>query len=76
MDLLIEPKDATQGYYTVLIEFKYLKKTEESRLEEMKKQAKEQITEYSQLERKKNIPKLKKYTIIAIVDELYVEEIF
>ena len=75
MDLLILPKDETEGYYSVLIEFKYLKKADENLLEETKRQAKEQITQYSNLERIKNIPKLKKYTIIAIVDELYVDEI-
>ena len=75
MDLLILPKDETEGYYSVLIEFKYLKKADENLLEETKRQAKEQITQYSNLERIKNIPKLKKYTIVAIVDELYVDEI-
>ena len=75
MDLLIVPKDITDGFCSVLIEFKYLKKTEEGLIEETKQQAKEQIIEYGKLEKIKNIPNLKKYTVVAVVDDLYVDEI-
>ena len=75
IDLLIQPIDKNVGYYSVLIEFKYLKKKDEDKLEETKRQAKEQLLEYCNLERIKNIPNLKKYTIVAVVDELYVNEL-
>ena len=74
-DLLIIPKDKTKGYHSILIEFKYLKKEQAELLEETKKEAKEQITEYSKLERIKEIPNLVKYTIVAVNDELYVDKV-
>ncbi len=75
MDLLILPQTNVENKYSILIEFKYLKKSEENLLEETKAKAKEQILEYSKLEKIKNIQKLKKYTVVAVVDELYVDEI-
>ena len=53
-----------------------MKKVDKGLLEENKRQAREQISEYGELERIKNIPKLKKYTVVAVVDDLYVEEIY
>ena len=44
-------------------------------LEEKQKEAKKQIEEYSNFEEIKSIPKLKKYTVIAVNDEIFVEEI-
>ncbi len=76
MDLLIVPKDKTLQFYSVLIEFKYLKKKDKAMLGEIRKQAKEQLLEYTQLEKIKNISNLKKYTVVAVVDELYVDEIY
>ena len=64
-----------KGYCSILIEFKYLKKDEASKLEQTKQEAKEQILGYSKLEKIKEIPKLKKYTIVAVNDELYVDEV-
>ena len=74
-DLLLIPKDKTKGYYAIMVEFKYLKKNERKKLEEKQKEAKEQITEYSEFEEIKQIENLKKYTIVAVNDKIYVEEI-
>ena len=74
-DLLLVPRDRTKGYCSIMIEFKYLKKTEENLLETKQKEAKEQIEEYSGFEEMQNIEKLHKYTVIAVVDNIYVEKI-
>ena len=74
-DILIVPKDREKGYYAIMIEFKYLKKGEKDKIEEKQKEAKEQIQEYSKFEEIKTIPNLRKYTVIAVNDEIYVEEI-
>ena len=74
-DILLIPKQKPEEYYGVMIEFKYLKREEANKLEEKKKEAREQISEYSQFEEIKAIPKLRKYIVIAVVDEIYVEEI-
>ena len=74
-DLLLIPKERDKGYNSVMIEFKYLKKEEENKLEEKQKEAKEQIKKYSEYEEIKNIENLNKYTIIAVNDKIYVEKI-
>lgn len=74
-DLLIMPREKEKGYYSVMVEFKYLKKEEESKREEKQKEAKEQIKEYANMEEIKQIDKIKKYTIIAVNDCIYAEEI-
>ena len=58
-----------------MIEFKYLKKEEVNLLEAKQKEAREQIQEYAGFEEMKNIEKLEKYTVIAVVDEVYIENI-
>ena len=58
-----------------MIEFKYLKKSEANLLEEKQKEAKEQIEKYSKYEEMQDIENLHKYTIVAVVDKIYVEEI-
>lgn len=75
IDLLLIPKDMNSQYYSIIIEFKYLKKDEEDKLKETQMQAKEQIEGYSKLEEIKALPKLNKYTVIAVNDKLYVEKI-
>ena len=40
-----------------------------------KDMTREQIKEYSTFEEIASIPKLRKYTVIAVVDEIYVEEV-
>ena len=74
-DLLLIPREQTRGYHSIMIEFKYLKKSEANLLEEKQKEAKEQIEKYSEYEEIKDIENLHKYTIVAVVDEIYVEEI-
>ena len=74
-DLLLIPKQKPEEYYSVMIEFKYLKKEEKNKLEEKQKEAKEQIKEYSKFEEIKSLHKLRKYTVVAVNDEIYVEEI-
>ena len=74
-DILIIPKDREKGYYAIMIEFKYLKKGEKDKLEEKQKGAKEQIQEYSKFEEIKSIQKLRRYTVVAVNDELYIEEV-
>ncbi|MBQ8379820.1 MAG: AAA family ATPase [Clostridia bacterium] len=62
-------------YYSVIIEFKYLKRSEENLLKQKQEEAKEQIKEYVDFEDIKEIPNLVKYTVVAIVDEIHVEKI-
>ena len=58
-----------------MIEFKYLKKGNRRNIQKAQEEAKEQIIRYSNTEEMKEIEKLKKYTVVAVVDKLYVEEI-
>ena len=58
-----------------MVEFKYLKKSETNLLEERQKEAKEQIEKYSKYDEIQDIEHLHKYTIIAVVDKIYLEEI-
>ena len=74
-DILLIPKDQSKGYRGVMIEFKYLKKGEENKLEERQKEAKEQIKEYGEFEEIKELENIYKYTVIAVNDKIYVEEI-
>jgi len=74
-DLLLIPKEEPEKYYSILLEFKYLKKEQEAKREDKQKEARQQIIEYSQMEEIQAIPKLKKYTIVAVNDKMYVEEI-
>ena len=72
-DLLLIPKQ--KEYYAVMIEFKYLKKEDKNKLEEKQNEARKQIEEYSNFEEIKEISKLRKYTVVAVNDEIYIEEI-
>ena len=74
-DILLIPKDQEKGYKAVMIEFKYLKKSEEARLEEKQKEAKKQIEEYGEFKEIKEIPNLHKYTVVAVNDKIYVEKV-
>ncbi len=74
-DILLVPRDRAKGYNAVMIEFKYLKKVEESKLKEKQKEAKEQILKYSNYDEIKDIEKLNKYTVVAVNDKVYVEKI-
>ena len=74
-DILLIPKDISKGYKGVMIEFKYLKKGEESKLKEKQREAREQIKEYAEFEEIKEIKNLNKYTVVAVNDKIYIEEI-
>ena len=64
-DLLLIPRENGKGYYSVMIEFKYLKKEE----------ANTQIEEYASFDELKNLPNLRKYTVVAVNDEIYIDEV-
>ncbi len=74
-DLMIIPRDRTRGYKAVMIEFKYLKKDEAGKLTEKQAEAREQIRRYGEFEDIKDIEGLRKYTVVVVNDEVYVEEI-
>ena len=46
-DIVLLPKDTKKDYYSIMIEFKYLKKTEENKLFEKQEEEREQIERYS-----------------------------
>ena len=73
-DILLIPREKQDEYYSVMIEFKYLKKGEEEKLKEKQKEAKEQIERYSSIEEIQNIKKINKYTVVAVIDKIYVEK--
>ena len=73
-DILLIPKDQSKEYKGVMIEFKYLKKEEAGKLEEKQEEAKKQIKEYGEFEEIKDIKNIYKYTVVAVNDEIYVEE--
>ena len=74
-DILLIPKDRSKGYKGVMIEFKYLKKGEENKLQEKQKEAREQIKEYGGFEEINELENIYKYTVVAVNDKIYVEEI-
>ena len=75
-DILLIPMNKSRGYHSVMIEFKYLKKENENMLKEKKEEAKNQIIKYSSFSEMKNIENLRKYTVIAVIDKIYVDEIW
>ena len=74
-DILLLPKDADKEYYSIMIEFKYLKKGSRRNIQKAQEEAQKQIIEYSNKEEMKIVKNLKKYTVVAVVDKVYVEEI-
>ena len=74
-DVLLIPRDPNQGYNAIMIEFKYLKKSEENMLQETQAKARKQIEEYSKFDEIRSIDRLHKYTVVAVNDKMYVEEI-
>ena len=74
-DILLIPKDASKGYKGVMIEFKYLKKEEAGKLKEKQEEGKKQIKEYGEFEEIRDLKNIYKYTVVAVNDEIYVEEI-
>ena len=74
-DIVLIPKDRTKGYNAIMVEFKYLKKSEENKINEKQKEAKKQIERYANYEEIKNIEKINSYTIVVVNDKVYVEKI-
>ncbi len=74
-DIVLLPKDSTKGYYSIMIEFKYLKKTEENKLSEKQEEAKKQIEKYSVVEEMRTLKNLNKYTVVVINDKAYIQKI-
>ena len=74
-DILLIPKDQSKGYKGVMIEFKYLKKGEEEKLKEKQEEARKQIEEYGEMEEIKELRNIEKYTVVAVNDKIYVENI-
>ncbi len=74
-DILLIPKDKEKGYNAVMIEFKYLKKDEEGKLQGKQDEARKQIQEYAEFEEIKEIPNLYKYTVVAVNDKIYVKKV-
>ena len=74
-DILMIPKDSSREYKSIMIEFKYLKKSEENELKTKQVEAKQQIEQYAGFDEIKSIPELNKYTVIAVNDKIYVEKI-
>ena len=76
-DLILSPREEqkNKGYYSIIIEFKYLKKEEAKKLKNIQESAKEQLERYCNTRYIKDIKKISKYIIIAINDKLYVEKI-
>ena len=58
-----------------MVEFKYIKKGETAKLEDKQKEAREQIERYSEFDDIKDIKGLRKYTIVVVGNEIYVQEI-
>ena len=78
-DILLIPREKIQERYSVLLEFKYIKKEDYEKdnnlLLKNQKEAKEQLEKYKKTEEIKMIPKLRSYSIIVIKDELILKEV-
>ena len=78
-DILLIPREKIQERYGILIEFKYIKKEDYEKdnnlLKEKQKESKEQLEKYKKTEEIKMIPKLRSYSIIVIKDELILKEV-
>ena len=74
-DILLIPRDLNNNYYSIMIEFEYLKKGEENKLKEKQEEAKEQIIRYSNFEEIKSLENLKKFTVVVVNNKIYVEEV-
>ena len=74
-DIVLIPRQKDKGYNSIMVEFKYLKKAEESQVEEKQKEARMQIERYSSYEEIKDIEKMNKYTVVVVNDKIYVEKI-
>ena len=74
-DILLVPRDRTKGYKAIMVEFKYLKKGENTKIEEKQREARVQIERYSGFDDIKDIEDLNKYTLVFSCNDIYVEKI-
>ena len=78
-DILLIPREKINERYSILVEFKYIKKEDYEKdkglLEKKQEEAKEQIEKCKQSEEIKLLLKLKCYTVVVIKDKIYKEEI-
>lgn len=78
-DILLIPKQMQDTRYSVLLEFKYIKKEDynscNNLLKQKQEEAKKQIIKYKETEELKHIINLKSYSVIVIKDKIFVEEI-
>ncbi len=76
-DLLLIPKEKLDERYGILIEFKYIKKEDytEEVLKQKQDEARKQLEKYKEAEEIKMLPKLRSYSIVAVKDEVIVEEV-
>lgn len=79
LDILLIPKDKQDTRYSILLEFKYIKKEDYDQdnnlLIQKQEEAKEQILEYKNTEDLKQILNLKCYTVVVIKDKVNVLEV-
>lgn len=73
-------KDKIKERYSILIEFKYIKKEDYEKdnklLEQKKNEAMEQLKIYKNTEEIKMLPKLKCYSVIIIKDKVEAKELY
>ena len=78
-DVILIPRINQDKYYGILIEFKYIKKEDYEKNKDLlvlkQEEAKKQLEKYKKAEEVKILPNLKAYAIVAIKDELHVEEV-
>lgn len=79
IDILLTPRENQEKWYGVLIEFKYIKKEDYEQNNKLLKikqiEAKEQLLKYKKSEEIQKIQNLKCYIVVAIKDELVIEEL-
>ena len=78
-DILLLPREKIEERYGVLIEFKYIKKEDYEKdnnlLKEKQEEAREQLEKYRETEEIKLIPNIRCYSVVTIKDEIFVQEI-
>ena len=78
-DILLIPREKIKERYGVLIEFKYIKQEEYEKDKELllrkQEEAKAQIEKYKNSDEVKIIPNLKCYSVVAVKDKIFMEEL-
>ena len=74
-DILIYPRDRKQDYYSILIEFKYLKDENKDKLLQKQTEAIKQVIKYANYDEIKDLKKIRIYTIVVVGKEVFIEEV-